>query len=354
MGRCTRRRALPPASTCRWHWWRRIAGTRVAQSVARELVVFLQRQGGQPQLSATLPRKAADREPLRELQRWLPDHLDEVAGVGDMAAAANMSPRNFSRLFKREIGLTPGEYSHACAEAAAGGSSRVRESGFRSLHRLDSGSARSMQRSLKKAARRKPNKHDDVQTHSPHIRWRHDDARRGCRRRSSSWREEAHDRTRSSFTGMDQSTSPARSPSAASRKANCTSWRSNGRPSRITRARLDTAGRDCRCAPAGCPAPSRWPGPEALMRRTRARDDPPPRRTRPHRVLGVHRSIALWSGGDSARSCATTHWSAFELLQYFGATPVSERVVIDGNIVTAAGVTAGIDGALETRRDVAR
>lgn len=43
---------------------------------------------------------------------------------------------------------------------------------------------------------------------------------------------------------------------------------------------------------------------------------------------------------------ATTHWSAFELLQYFGATPVNERVVIDGNVVTAAGVTAGIDGAL--------
>lgn len=44
---------------------------------------------------------------------------------------------------------------------------------------------------------------------------------------------------------------------------------------------------------------------------------------------------------------ATTHWSAFELLQYFGATPVNERVVVDGNIVSAAGVTAGIDGALK-------
>ena len=43
---------------------------------------------------------------------------------------------------------------------------------------------------------------------------------------------------------------------------------------------------------------------------------------------------------------ATTHWSALDLLPYFGATPVRERVVIDGNIVTAAGVTAGIDGAL--------
>ncbi|QAY96803.1 AraC family transcriptional regulator [Methylovirgula ligni] len=43
---------------------------------------------------------------------------------------------------------------------------------------------------------------------------------------------------------------------------------------------------------------------------------------------------------------ATTHWSSFDLLPYFGAIPVNARYVIDGNIVTAAGVTAGIDGAL--------
>lgn len=43
---------------------------------------------------------------------------------------------------------------------------------------------------------------------------------------------------------------------------------------------------------------------------------------------------------------ATTHWSAFHLLGYFGAIPVDQRVVIDGKIVTAAGVTAGLDGAL--------
>lgn len=43
---------------------------------------------------------------------------------------------------------------------------------------------------------------------------------------------------------------------------------------------------------------------------------------------------------------ATTHWSAFHLLPYFGAIPVDERVVVDGRIVTAAGVTSGIDGAL--------
>lgn len=43
---------------------------------------------------------------------------------------------------------------------------------------------------------------------------------------------------------------------------------------------------------------------------------------------------------------ATTHWASFHLLKHFGAVPVNERVVTDGNLVSAAGVTAGIDGAL--------
>jgi len=43
---------------------------------------------------------------------------------------------------------------------------------------------------------------------------------------------------------------------------------------------------------------------------------------------------------------ATTHWSALDLLKYFGAIPVDERVVVDGKVVSAAGVTSGIDGAL--------
>ncbi len=43
---------------------------------------------------------------------------------------------------------------------------------------------------------------------------------------------------------------------------------------------------------------------------------------------------------------ATTHWASFHLLPFFGAIPVNERVVMDGNWAFAAGVTAGIDGAL--------
>lgn len=43
---------------------------------------------------------------------------------------------------------------------------------------------------------------------------------------------------------------------------------------------------------------------------------------------------------------ATTHWASLHLLPFFGAIPVNERVVVDGSYVFAAGVTAGIDGAL--------
>ncbi len=43
---------------------------------------------------------------------------------------------------------------------------------------------------------------------------------------------------------------------------------------------------------------------------------------------------------------ATTHWTAFDLLPFFGAIPVDSRVVVDGKLVSAAGVTSGIDGAL--------
>ena len=49
---------------------------------------------------------------------------------------------------------------------------------------------------------------------------------------------------------------------------------------------------------------------------------------------------------------ATTHWASFHLLPYFGAIPVNERVVVDGDWVFAAGVTAGIDGALRLAADL--
>jgi cyclohexyl-isocyanide hydratase len=49
---------------------------------------------------------------------------------------------------------------------------------------------------------------------------------------------------------------------------------------------------------------------------------------------------------------ATTHWASFHLLPQFGAIPVNQRVVVDGNWIFAAGVTAGIDGALRLAADL--
>jgi cyclohexyl-isocyanide hydratase len=44
---------------------------------------------------------------------------------------------------------------------------------------------------------------------------------------------------------------------------------------------------------------------------------------------------------------ATTHWAAWDLLHYYGAIPTKARVVVDGNYISTAGVTAGIDGSLK-------
>jgi cyclohexyl-isocyanide hydratase len=49
---------------------------------------------------------------------------------------------------------------------------------------------------------------------------------------------------------------------------------------------------------------------------------------------------------------ATTHWTVLHLPPLFGATPVNKRVVTDGNMVFAAGVTSGLDGALQVAADL--
>ena len=57
-------------------------------------------------------------------------------------------------------------------------------------------------------------------------------------------------------------------------------------------------------------------------------------------------ALVLGAAGLLQGKRATTHWMSREMLPAFGATPVAERVVIDGNVITGGGVTAGIDFAL--------
>lgn len=58
-------------------------------------------------------------------------------------------------------------------------------------------------------------------------------------------------------------------------------------------------------------------------------------------------ALLLGAAGLLRGRHATTHWASFHLLQHFGAIPVNRRVVIDGGWIFAAGITAGIDGALQ-------
>jgi len=64
-------------------------------------------------------------------------------------------------------------------------------------------------------------------------------------------------------------------------------------------------------------------------------------------------SLILAEAGLLAGKRATSHWLALEQLAALGAEPVAERVVFDGKIVTAAGVSAGIDMALTLAGKVA-
>jgi cyclohexyl-isocyanide hydratase len=71
------------------------------------------------------------------------------------------------------------------------------------------------------------------------------------------------------------------------------------------------------------------------------------------KVLSVCTGALLLGGAGLIRGKrATTHWASFHLLPWFGAVPVDERVVIDGDWIFAAGVTAGIDGALRLAAEV--
>jgi cyclohexyl-isocyanide hydratase len=71
------------------------------------------------------------------------------------------------------------------------------------------------------------------------------------------------------------------------------------------------------------------------------------------KVLSVCTGALLLGGAGLLRGKkATTHWASFHLLSYFGAIPVDDRVVVDGNWIFAAGATSGIDAAFHLAAEV--
>ena len=84
-------------------------GSKLALEIARTLVVFLKRPGGQSQFSAYLTSEAS-RPELRDLQAWIMVNLTKDLRVETLAERLCMSPRNFARFFLAEAGMTPAKF----------------------------------------------------------------------------------------------------------------------------------------------------------------------------------------------------------------------------------------------------
>jgi transcriptional regulator GlxA family with amidase domain len=85
-------------------------GAQVALSVAKRLVVFTQRSGGQSQFSPFLTPHAEETSAVARVQHYVQANLTGDLALADLANAANMSTRNFSRVFAREANTTPAEF----------------------------------------------------------------------------------------------------------------------------------------------------------------------------------------------------------------------------------------------------
>ncbi|HKR26277.1 MAG TPA: GlxA family transcriptional regulator [Acidobacteriaceae bacterium] len=94
-------------------------GAELALQVARELVLYLRRPGGQSQFSAALNLQASDRQPFRDLGAWVLEHLRSDLSVGVLAARVGMSSRNFARVFRAEMKTTPAKFVESLRLEAA-------------------------------------------------------------------------------------------------------------------------------------------------------------------------------------------------------------------------------------------
>jgi len=85
-------------------------GRRFALELARMLVMFLKRPGGQSQFSSELISQIASPDRLEDLVEWIHDHLDRPLTIEALALRSKMSPRNFQRVFTRQCGMPPAKF----------------------------------------------------------------------------------------------------------------------------------------------------------------------------------------------------------------------------------------------------
>lgn len=120
-------------------------GRKMALAIARRLVLYLKRPGGQSQFSSRLRSQMITGGPLAPLLAWLEKNAHQHVTVEDLAGRAAMSPRNFARVFLRETGMTPLKYleqvrieraKHLLEETSHPMEAIALESGFGSAEQL--------------------------------------------------------------------------------------------------------------------------------------------------------------------------------------------------------------------------
>ena len=94
-------------------------GAPTALKVAREMVLYFRRAGGQSQFSTALSLQASDRKQIAEIRSWTHDNLRQDLPVEKLAAKAGMSPRNFARIFLKDTGTTPARFVECLRVEAA-------------------------------------------------------------------------------------------------------------------------------------------------------------------------------------------------------------------------------------------
>lgn len=94
-------------------------GTEVAQTVARWLVLYLRRPGGQTQFAAPVWMPRAKRNAIRKVQEFIEAQPGGSHSIDYLAQQAAMSPRHFTRVFTDEVGEAPGQYVERIRTEAA-------------------------------------------------------------------------------------------------------------------------------------------------------------------------------------------------------------------------------------------
>lgn len=128
-------------------------GQAVALAVARDLVLFLRRPGGQSQFSAGLKAQATISHRLRDTLAWMTEHPTATLSVAALADRLSLSERQFARLFLKETGQTPARFVDALRlERAKHDLEQSTWPLARVAQRAGFGSVDSLQRSLKRQA----------------------------------------------------------------------------------------------------------------------------------------------------------------------------------------------------------